>query len=465
MAADFELVARVLARSRGRAIPIRETFYLSPDPPVTFGIAPIRVVAEEMVQAVAYGSLGDKPEVLTRWDPLAREAEELRPFAQALDRHTRGAVSRGLVPRVWLPHRAALALIEMLGYRYRNNRRASDDIQLMGGQCAALFAEWRRPGQQVVAVAGELLRTHVVSGQSPAKDHHLRALLEWIDPQHGVDPESAADTAAIQPASAMLMRHADDEVEGLRETAKEGGPGAAEARERIGLLLTQGALDEWQLLEAGRAAYWGLGLSELPGWEPEEDAWRFRRIAEGRHWRPSRADDLSTAVLDEQQAAEVLDDREIRYDRLIREKARMAGRAVVCQLVAIDQPISSRKPCHFRLETTQDVLRVRRGTKLSSIDGAIEIRVDAVEHAQGGPVVISADVTKGVLRSVVPRVGSTLELVDSAPFGGNRMKREIYYAMKDHAHPLVFGTELPSARPRPTSVTDLRSALEGGRGV
>ena len=460
MAADFDLVARVLARQRGRAVSIRETFYLSPDPSPVFGIAPIRVVAEEVAQALAYGSPGSTPVLLVRWNPLAREADELLPFAQALDEYLGDAVRRGATPRVWLPHRAALAVIEMLGYRYRTNRQASEAIRRLGGQCAALVAEARRPGQQVVAVAGELLRTHVATGQSPAKDFHVRALLEWIDPLPGIDPAAAADQAAIQPAAAMLMRKYDDEVERLRPVAKRPGTESEAAKKRIEEILREGALQEWTLLESARDAYWGLGLVELQGWKPEDDAWRFARIAEGRYWRPARADDLSEAILDEERAAEVLTDREIRYDRLIREKARLAGRAVYCTVQALDQPNCNRHPCHVRLETQQEVLRVRRGTGMSSLDGSVEIRVEQVEQEAGKPTVITAQVRKGVQGSSVPVAGEGIDFIDSTPFGGHYRKRQIYRTMREHGHPLAFGGDVGPAVARATDTATLSSALD-----
>jgi len=460
MAADLDLVARVLARKRGRAVCVRETFYLSPDPSPVFAVAPIRVVAEEVVQAVAYGTPESSPEVLTRWNPLAREADELLPFARALDAYLKDAVRRKTTPRIWLPHRAALAVIEMLGYRYRTNRQASEGIRLLGGQCAALVAETRRPGQQVVAVAGDLLRTHVATGQSPAKDFHLRALLEWIDPLPGVDPAVAADQAAIQPAAAMLMRHYDDEVEGLRPVAKKAGTEGEAARKRIEEILWEGALQEWALLESARGTYWGLDLLELRGWVPEDDAWVFSRIAEGRYWRPTRADGLSAALLDEEHAAEVLLDREIRYDRLLREKARLAGRAMYCTVLKVDQPKSGCHPCHVRLETDQEVLRIRRGTALSSLDGSVEIRVEQLEHEPGKATLITAQVTKGVRRSSVPVEGDRIDFVDSTPFGGHFMKRGIYRTMYEHGHPLVFGGELGPGRRRDTDIGKLSSALQ-----
>ena len=88
-------VARLLAWDRGRATPIRQTCALSPDPPRVFGIAPIRVVSEQRVQAIAFGNLGENPQLVVSWNPLSRETTSLEPFATALDTYLLVALTSG----------------------------------------------------------------------------------------------------------------------------------------------------------------------------------------------------------------------------------------------------------------------------------------------------------------------------------------------------------------------------------
>ena len=123
---NSEVFARVIARKRGRAYVTRATSALSPDPPRVFAIAPIQVVAEQRVQAVAYGDPEGEPQVITLWNPLDREVEALEPFAAALDDYLTSSLAGGQLPRVWVAHGAALKLLGLMGERYRRNQRASD---------------------------------------------------------------------------------------------------------------------------------------------------------------------------------------------------------------------------------------------------------------------------------------------------------------------------------------------------
>src|SRR6266540_6345963 len=219
MNATTETLGRVLARHQGRALPIRSTFALSEDPSPVFAIAPIKMVAEEIVQAIAFGDPDGPPQVVTRWNPLSRDAGDLEIFAAALNDYVE-AVARGdQLPRFWLPHRSALTVVELLGHRYRTNQMASDSLRRMCWQCRAIAEEATYGGQQAVVIAGEVLRAHVLTGQAPVKDGHLGALLAWVAPAAGRDPAEVADEQALVPASGVLERSIDDRVEGLRREA------------------------------------------------------------------------------------------------------------------------------------------------------------------------------------------------------------------------------------------------------
>src|SRR5262249_23269272 len=151
-------------------------------------VAPIKLVSEEVVQALAFGDPDGVPTVITRWNPLSRDTAGLEIFAAALDGYLSRATAAGHLPRVWVPHPPALTLLEMLGHRYRTNEMATTEVQRMGGQCRVLADEANYPGQQVVAVASRLLAEHVRTGQSGVEDHHLGALLAWLDSDRSKNP-------------------------------------------------------------------------------------------------------------------------------------------------------------------------------------------------------------------------------------------------------------------------------------
>jgi hypothetical protein len=79
-------ILRALARNRRRAIVHRRSSGISADPVVTIGIATIKIVTEEQIQAIAFGEIGAEPEVIVRLDPIGRDITDLRPFAAFLGR-------------------------------------------------------------------------------------------------------------------------------------------------------------------------------------------------------------------------------------------------------------------------------------------------------------------------------------------------------------------------------------------
>jgi hypothetical protein len=204
------VAARLLAFAERRAIPVRQTSSLSADPPAPFGISLIRVVSEQRAQAIAFGQIDTRPQIVTSWNPLSRESSNLEPFALALDAYFSGIIASGGVPRIWLASPSALELIAVMGERYRTNPNATPALRRMGWLCRAIAEEAEYAGQQVVAVAGSLLASHVATGQSPIEDHHLGALLAWVVPVPGVDPVREAERRALTPAGSMLDRAADD---------------------------------------------------------------------------------------------------------------------------------------------------------------------------------------------------------------------------------------------------------------
>src|SRR5437773_3018419 len=132
MSTAIDVTARIIARSQRRAFPIRETVALCPDPDRTFGLVVLKVVSEDQVQALAFGDMTRAPRIITRWNPLGRESADLEPFAQALNDYVITMLNANELPRVWLPHAAALALVDLLAHRYRTNTKASETLRRMG---------------------------------------------------------------------------------------------------------------------------------------------------------------------------------------------------------------------------------------------------------------------------------------------------------------------------------------------
>jgi hypothetical protein len=454
MTAAVETVARAVARARRQYQPIRDTSLLAADGPSVFGFAPIKLVSEEIVQAIAFGDMSGQPTVVTRWNPLSRDAVALEAFADGLDAYITATLAADGLPRIWVPHAAALRQLELLGHRYRSNQRATPTLRRMGAQCRALMEEYQHAGQQVVVVASEILGRHIVTGQSPAEDAHLDALLAWIEVAGG-NPVVEAANRSLVPAAAMLSRQEDDEVEKLRPIAKKGGVAGAQAQARIEQVLRGAALREWNLLSRARTAFWGLGLPPIPDIGELTAASRERVLYSLRNLPspPSRTAALARRLDDLEASAEIAENADVEGDRLTRELLRRAGRIVGAIVESVQQPRRGCRPCRLRMFTQQSVLRVRSGTTLRLIGSPVRARVIsvAVDAARGGHY-LDLEITKGVRTR--PPLGATGDWTDSAPFDADYLRRLIYTTAATAAPPALTGGALPAPAPR-TIVGDL----------
>lgn len=460
--------ARIVAHSLGRAIPVVECCSLFPDPKTVFGIAPIRVVSEQRVQAIAFGPLdGTPPQLVTITNPLNRESDELGPFAQALDSYLSGMLRQGLLPRIWLPHVAALEVVDILGHRYRTNRKASALLQRMGSHCRALVEESKYPGQQAVAIANALLCGHVATGQSPIEDSHLGALLAWVDPLAGTDPRVEAIQQSLLPAAAMLDRAADDEVEHLRVIVKKGkGAEAERARERVEEQLRRAAIREWDLLVRARHAFWGLAIPPAPLLDlAEESRERLTFALSNDLSPPSKPHSLARLLYAYELASEQSEDVLTCSDGSVRERARRKGKAMVAEVVEVEQPNRGRHPCTLKLKTNQAVLRVRVGTQLKTLNGQVMGRVLSVHEDGAGGTIVELKLEKGVQARKRPTLGAHIDLVDSVVFDFRFQRAKINAHLKAVAPALLYGDRLPLTTPRKGPLENLAALAAGLRKV
>lgn len=451
MSAVINALARQIAYADGQAFCTAAATLLTPDPSAPFGMAYIKIVAEESVQAIAYGDLTAEPQVLPRWNPMSRESGDLAPFAAALHAHLASAIAAGQCPRVWLPHESALTVADLLGRRYRRNPAASAELQQMGVELRALSEEYTVAGQQAVVVATALLREHVVTGQAPVKDGHLGALLAWLAPPNGATGEQVsalADRRALIPASGVLEDREDDLAEDLRRRAKSAA-GAGPARRQLDALLTSAAQREWGLLQQAREAWLDLGLPVVAGAADLASASMDRLGAELRFGAPTRVAGPALAnLLDTQEHAQaVAEDLRLRGDLLASERARRSGHVIRAEVAAVAQPRRSFKPCQLTLHTDQPVIRLRPGTKITPVGLRVAATVlDIAEDPGSRGWRIEVDITSGVRSR--PNIGVRLDWVAAPPPDLRIRKRQAYAAMRAAGHPLAVGGPLPPARPR-----------------
>lgn len=457
----IDVLARARARVENRAIVVRERATVSEDPPVAFGIAAIRLVSEEHLQAIAYGPIDEPPRFVTRWHPLGRDSSDLAPFADALDAYLTESLAADILPRIWVPTTATLDLLEMMGHRFHSNQEAPPGIQRMGKQLRALTSDASIPGQQVIAVARSLLAESVATGQTAAEDGHLGALLAWVEPEPGRDPAEVAAERALAPAAAMLDRGIDDRVEALRKQAKRPGRVGEVAREAIRRLLQLGAEQEWLLLVNARRAFLGLGL-KTDHLAVLTEEWRERLAYTLSVFpNPGRTPTALVGELDRAEHATALVEDVDLADYATRERARRKGHVFQAEVLAWNPVDPRRNGFGMQLHVPQEILRARRGSSIRLLEGKVCAIVAAVEAHPSGGYRLTVTVTAGVQSRAQVAIGTRADWTDSAVKDLRIRRQRSHRFVRDQAPDLVYGDlPTPAARTLPAgSLLDLVEQL------
>lgn len=444
-------LTRLLARAVGRALPSRQTSALADDPANTIGIATIKIVTEEQIQAIAYGRIGEPPRLIARHDPIARDVADLVPFAEFLGEIADRSLAGDGQLRVWVPHSGTVEALDILGHRYWRNQTAPAEVVRMGVICRIMAHENTVPGQQVVADAASVVRSHFITGQAPIEDGHLGALLAWLDP--GVtDPLAVARERIRLPASGILPntpdRPDDDRVDRLRRVAKNSSgterDAALGAMERI---LREAVLREWRLMIEARAAFLSLGLpaiglSELVGQSHDRIAYA---LANGHF--PARQPHRIAIQLDQMKSGQqLIEGSELESDETIRRRARREGRAIQGRITRIDQTRRNFKPCWIEVETNQSIVRSRRDDKIRIVGTKVTGVIRNIEARSSTGTRLRIEITNGVRSTAVLSLGGEVEIVDQ---GFGHVRYEEFRQVKDRAPWIFFGDAAPTLASRP----------------
>lgn len=450
-----QVASRAVARELGRAITVRQSRSIAPDPACTIGVATVKIVTEEQIQAIAFGLIDAPPNIVVRLDPLGRDASDLLPFAAFTAQIRERILRQDEQLRVWIPHDPALESIDVLGHRYATNRNAADALRDMGSFCRTIADEATFPGQQLAVNAGAILREHVVTGMAPIEEHHLGALLAWLEAGR-TDALVEARRRARVPASGVLPntpdRPLDDRVEFLRRRAKHGSPAAAAAaRAEIEAILREVVLREWGLLVAARHAFWGLPLTSQT-----LDKLFSKSQARVRHgletgFYPAVSPERIAARLGEMEAGRSVAERlDVEYDATIRAQARRSGSVVAGRIVAVDQPRPKFKPCRIEVESSQAAVRVRRDDKVTILGEKVSFIVREIAATPAGGTRLRLEVDTGVRAMQAFPVGTAIELTEE-PYAFVPHKR---FALIRQRQPWIYyGTSVPTLVAQPTPST------------
>lgn len=452
MNAFEDTLHRVLARHRRRAVASRTSSSLALDPAVTIGIATIKIVTEEQIQALAFGALDEDPRVIVRLDPIGRDVTDLMPFATFLDHTVAHAAAMDGPMRIWIPHSTTLEALDILGHRYWRNQTAPAEIVRMGEICRIVAREATIPGQQLVAEAAGLLQSHVVTGLTPLEEGHLDALLAWLDPAVA-DPLTEARARIRVPASGVLPNTPDhpldDRVDRLRKDVKN----AHGARRRVleaemDDILRTSVLREWRLLVEGRRAFLDLGLPATGLGELVGDSSKRVREALDEGFYPARAPHKLAAELGSMEAAqEKFELVALENDPLLREQAMRAGGVVRGVVDTVRQSRPGFKPCDIEVESGQGIIRFRSDDKIRIIGTNVTGVVRALAATATGGTRVGIEITNGVRTRSVLTVGARVELVREAyAFVNHRALKEV----REQQPWMFYGTDapaLPAGRP------------------
>lgn len=416
MSAFDDSLQRTLARARRRAFPIRTSSNLSSEPDVVIGIATIKIVTEEQIQAIAYGPIDSEPSAIVRLNPIGRDVADLVPFAQFLEAEMRRSIAANSQLRIWLPHKATLEALDVLGHRYWRNQTAPAEVVRMGEICRIVAHEATIPGQQLVADATALLQGHVITGMAPIEEGHLDAILAWMDPGI-VDPLVEARNRIRLPASGVLAntpdRPDDDVVDKLRKELKSAkGRRKARLEADIDRILRIAVLREWRLMTEGRRAFLRLGLPATGLGELVKLSSNRVGDAVTNGFFPARQPDRLAAQLGQMEAGqEIADLVALENDPLLREQQIRAGAVVVGSVAAVREVQAGRLPCTIVVVSDQSVIRFRLDEKIKVIGTNVTGVVRGITSTSSGGTAVIMEITKGVRTRGVLTAGAGVELI------------------------------------------------------
>jgi len=426
MSAMETALTRVHARIEGRAIARTASASLSVDPAETIGIATVKIVTEEQIQAIAFGALDGSPAVVVRLDPISRDVADLAPFAEFLcDWAERVAAAEGR-GRIWVPHADTIEALDILGRRYMNNENAPDEVRRMGEVCRIFAHEATFPGQQAIADTKNLLLAHAITGLAPAEESHLGALLAWFDPAV-VDKIRESRDRIRTPASGILANtpdQPDDQaVERCRRTAKQGGAAErARAEAEIADILERAVMREWALMTAGREAFLSLGLAAGGLDALEKNTANRVAYALENGFYAARAPHRIAIELELMQAGgELAEQASIEADAVMRDRATREGRVVRGMVSEVRQARPGRKPCDIVITSRQPVMRLRVSDRIkvsasdvtlgqSNVTGVVR-RIEAVDD---GGFALHIEIVNGVRSRAILSVNARVDVFRTA---------------------------------------------------
>jgi hypothetical protein len=432
MGGELDLVARLLAYEAGRAVGIatHRMIALQSDALV---LCPLAMAGEDTtVHVVALGSINCPPEIYCVPDPRVRDSQ-YKLFAwlgSRIERYFEVCRRKGRYPQIWVSAGAVADHLDTLAERLRYNRENAA-VKRFGELLSYQTERYPVAGQQALITATSALRMHLATGQQPAEDEHLGALLAWIEPPRDTNILDAVALAEKVPMGVKTDPEFDRDILEPRVSdyngARRVGAGAAELRQRASLI--QHALEPvvraiYNGTQRAIRIVSGLNLPLLAGLQNldarERDEFEaFMKSRDAGHHLPLR-DKPGSAVFKltaREDASDNLAAAVLCGDGYGRARARLSGR-ITCGLV--ENPRRTylgprRYRYEFDVVSRQRVLHVRVRDELAGLDDP-RLRVTVANiHREGAVTRISLEITHGQRSVGVPLTGTTIELTKVVP--------------------------------------------------
>jgi hypothetical protein len=335
-------------------------------------------------------------------------------------------------PQLLVPNPAGIAFTRLLGRstRFRQTEgpyAVAESVPLLGRWLTFFAERAESPACCLMLAATDVLSAHWATGQSPAEDRNLGALLGWIDPPPGLSGAQAAalaeDPVRCPPAGPATDPTFDNEVLDQRMIAVRAArlTGDGRAYERAKSALT-GALASQ--LEPTWALMWravGL-LRRLPEgdhvrgrWDTDKDAftWHARHVRDGGPPQPRRDSAVAGArrLANLERVLAMLSVQRAFDDPLVMAEYRMTGEALAGRVVAAEpgriDASGRRRVLRPRITVeTDDEVAAGPGAALTSPSRPRQT-ARVVEAAQaGGRTRIVLELKGGMGRSLTPEPGS-----------------------------------------------------------
>lgn len=400
---------RLSAHVARKSVRIRATAAITRNLPA-LGFVPIRVAGDHRFQALAIGPLDQEPAIEVLRNPYQ---PSLTDFTMISARIADLLTERTW--QVWVPDQAALRACGLEGIRNRRNPDVLPGRERLARICYALLRLEQQPGQQVVAVATDVLAKHLMTGQSASEDAHLWARLAWDHPLTELAPSLVSESRRITAGPTLLELEDDEQAERIRDRARHGKASAAELDE-LDALLKQGALKSWSILAEAYEVYRNLDIPELPGVEVlvRQSAKKFAIYVAVSPAFGASQESVLREYRNREHQFDVVEDLNARGDKIERERLRQEGRVIRATVLKRARRRRG-TACRLVLGTTQEIRRFRNGTKLKTEDNAIEGTVEVIRHT-AGQVLFIVRVTRGMTSARALEQGSELDWFDTVVF-------------------------------------------------